>query len=84
MQNNSTDKLAKNFIERFNKLLSDYNGTYIELAHALGLKSKSNITKYANGSLNISLTMLSKIADFFEVSPVWLIGFTDDKNYKFK
>lgn len=84
MQNNSTNKLTKNFIERFNTLLSDYNGTYAELAHALGLKSKSNITKYANGSLNISLTMLSKIADFFEVSPVWLIGFTDDKNYKFK
>ena len=84
MQNNSTDKLTKNFIERFNKLLSDYNGTYTELANALGLKSKSNITKYANGSLNISLKMLSKIADFFEVSPVWLIGFTDDKNYKFK
>lgn len=84
MQNNSKDNLTKNFIERFNQLLSDYTGTYTELAHALGLKSKSNITKYANGSLNISLTMLSKIADFFEVSPVWLIGFTDDKNYKFK
>lgn len=84
MQNNSTDNVTKNFIERFNKLLSEYDGTYVELANALGLKSKSNITKYANGSLNISLKMLCKIADFFEVSPVWLIGFTDDKNYKFK
>ncbi len=84
MQNNSTDEITTNFIERFNKLLSEYTGTYAELANALGLKSKSNITKYANGSLNISLKMLSKIADFFEVSPVWLIGFTDDKNFKFK
>ena len=84
MQKNSNDKITKNFIKRFNELLSNYDGTYVELAHALGLKSKSNITKYANGSLNINLTMLSKIANFFEVSPVWLIGFTDDKNYKFK
>lgn len=84
MQNNSTDKLTKNFRERFKELLVNYEGTYTELANALGLKSRSNITKYANGSLNISLSMLSKIADFFEVSPVWLIGFTNEKNYKFK
>ena len=84
MQKNSKDELSNNFIKRFNELLSDYKGTYAELAEALGLKSKSNITKYAKGSLNINLTMLSKIANFFEVSPVWLIGFTDDKNFKFK
>ncbi len=84
MQNNSNDALTQNFIERFNELLSDYNGTYLELAQALGLKSKSNISKYAKGTLNINLTMLSKIANFFEISPVWLIGLTDDKNYKFK
>ena len=78
------DELTKNFIERFNDLLANYNGTYADLAKAIGLKSKSNITKYANGSLNVSISRLGLIAKFFNVSPAWLIGYDDNKDFKFK
>lgn len=70
--------------ERFKELLKDYNGKYAELAKELGLKSKSNISKYANGNINISISMIEKIAKYFNVSPVWLAGWSDDKNYKIK
>ena len=73
------------FAERFTELLKNYNGTYDELARELGLKSKSNISKYANGTIkNINIDMIIKIANFFKVSPIWLIGLTDNKNYIIK
>ena len=73
------------FPERFAELLKDYTGTYDELAKELGLKSKSNISKYANGSIkNVNIDMIMKIANFFDVSPIWLIGLTDDKHFIIK
>lgn len=73
------------FAERFTELLKNYSGTYDELARALGLKSKSNITKYANGNIkNLNINMIEKIANLFNVSPAWLAGWTDDKNYIIK
>lgn len=73
------------FPERFTELLQDYNGTYDDLAKELGIKSKSNITKYSNGSIkNVSLSMIVKISNFFDVSPIWLIGWTDDKHFIIK
>lgn len=76
--------VKESFPKRFKELVSEYNGTYEELAKELGLRSKGNITKYAKGSIIVKITMLAKIADFFKVSPAWLIGLTDDRNYKFK
>lgn len=84
MKDISKDEITENFIKRFNDLLSNYNGTYTELAKAIGLKSKSNITKYANGSLNVTISRLGLIANFFNVSPAWLIGYDDNKDFKFK
>lgn len=84
MKDISKDEITENFIKRFNDLLSNYNGTYAELAKAIGLKSKSNITKYANGSLNVTISRLGLIANFFNVSPAWLIGYDDNKDFKFK
>lgn len=73
------------FSERFAELLKSYTGTYDELAKELGLKSKSNISKYANGSIkNVNINMIIKIAKFFDVSPVWLIGLTEDKHFIIK
>lgn len=78
------ERYTKSFVKRFKELLKEYNGTHEQLAKELGLKSKSNITKYANGSITINITMLTKIADFFEVSPIWLLGDTDDRHYNYK
>lgn len=71
------------FPERFQELLDESSITYDELIKNLGIKSRGTITKYASGQIkNVSLTMICKIADFFEVSPIWLIGWSNNKNYK--
>lgn len=69
------------FSQRFAELLKNYNGTYDELAKQLGFKSKSSISKYANGQVKkIDISIVTKISSFFGVSPNWLIGISDDKN----
>ena len=73
------------FPERFQELLNSSSITYEELTKKLGIKSRGTITKYANGQIkNVSISMICKIAEIFEVSPVWLIGWSNNKNYKIK
>lgn len=69
------------FPERFTELLKDSNLSYEKIALSLDIKSKWTISKYANGKLKPDISTITKIADFFDVSPIWLIGFTDDKHY---
>ena len=72
------------FPERFQELLNNTSMKYEEIAKLLDIKSKGTITKYANGTIkNVSISMICKISDLFEVSPAWLIGWTDNKHYKF-
>lgn len=71
------------FPERFQNLLDTNSITYNELIKKLGIKSKGTITKYANGTIkNVSITTICKIAEIYEVSPVWLVGWTNDRNFK--
>lgn len=71
------------FPERFQELLNNSPITYDELIDKLGIKSRGTITKYANGQIkNVSISMICKIAEIFEVSPVWLIGWSNNRNYK--
>lgn len=73
------------FHQRFSELVNQSNLTNEEIAHKLGLKSKGTISKYASGKIqNIGPVMIDKIATLFEVSPIWLLGYTDDKHYKIK
>lgn len=73
------------FHERFSELVSQSNLTYEEIAKELGLKSKGTISKYASGQIqNIGPMMIDKIATLFNVSPIWLLGYTDNKHYKIK
>ena len=59
--------------------------TYEVVANALNLKSKGTISKYANGkNKKVDLETVIKISELFNVSPVWLIGLTDDMHYKIK
>lgn len=70
------------FAERLKELIKASNLKYEELAKELGFKSKSTICKYANGKiLKIGPSGINKLATFFNVSPSWLAGFTDDKYY---
>lgn len=71
------------FPERFQELLNSSSFTYEELIDKLGIKSRGTITKYANGQIkNVSISMICKIAEVFEVSPIWLIGWSNNRNYK--
>ena len=73
------------FPERFQELLNGTSMKYGDIIQSLGIKSKGTISKYASGSIkNVSISTICKIADLFDVSPVWLIGWTDDKHFKFK
>ena len=73
------------FPERFQELLNETSMSYDDIIKALDIKSRGTITKYANGSIkNIPISMIIKIADLFKVSPIWLIGWTDDKHYTIK
>ncbi|MCI8700326.1 MAG: helix-turn-helix transcriptional regulator [Clostridia bacterium] len=73
------------FPQRFSQLLKDSNMTYDEVASALNLKSKGTISKYANGkNKKVDLATVIKISELFNVSPVWLIGLTDNMHYKIK
>jgi len=58
---------------------------YEQVAEKLGIKSKGTISKYANGKTKkIELSMVNKIADLFDVSPIWLLGYTNDMHHIIK
>ncbi|MCI8352997.1 MAG: helix-turn-helix transcriptional regulator [Clostridia bacterium] len=72
------------FPERFTEVIKDSNLNYEQIAMKLGLKSKGTISKYANGNIDVSVSMIIKIAELFDVSPIWLLGFTNNKHYVIK
>ena len=77
----------KLFIKRFSELIDRGNYTLEEIGNAIGIKSKSTISKYLSGNIqNIKRSQIVKLANLFNVSPAWLAGFTDQKydNYNNK
>ena len=73
------------FPERFTELLNESDMNYLEVADKLGFKSKGTVSKYANGkNKKVDISTVIQIADLFNVSPIWLIGLTDDRNYEIK
>lgn len=73
------------FPQRFSQLLKNSNMTYDEVANALNIKSKGTISKYANEkNKKVDLKTVMKISELFNVSPIWLIGLTDNMHYKIK
>lgn len=68
------------FINRFSELIKDTNYTLEEIGNAIGIKSKSTISKYLSGNIkNIKRSQIIKLANFFDVSPAWLAGFSNEK-----
>lgn len=69
-------------MKRLKLLIEDSNLSYEKIAEGLGFKAKSTIFKYKNGKIvKIGPSGIAKLANFFQVSPSWLAGFTDDKYY---
>lgn len=76
--------LEKLFAKRLKELKKESGLTYKQIAEELGLV-RSTVCKYTKGDItNVTLNMVVKIADFFQVSPSWLAGWTDDKYYNVK
>lgn len=70
------------FSKRLEELIKGSKLTYEVLAKDLGFKSKATICKYANGKIvKIGPSGIARIATYFQVSPSWLAGFTDDRYY---
>ena len=55
--------------------------TQEELAQKLGYKSKSSINKIELGKSDLSPEKVVECAEILEVSPMYLLGYTDDPNY---
>lgn len=73
------------FPKRFTELLNESDMNYDEVAKKLGFKSKGTISKYANGkNKKVDIDTIIEISNLFNVSPIWLIGLTDNRNYTIK
>lgn len=73
------------FPERFSELINNSNLSYSEIAKKLDLKSKGTVSKYASGKIKkIDISMINKISNLFDVSPIWLLGYTKNKHFVIK
>lgn len=67
--------------DRIRELRTQSNLTQQELADKLGLQ-KSAIAKYENGRVeNIKRSVIQQMADIFEVSPSYVMGLDEERNY---
>lgn len=73
------------FAPRFKEILKSSGIKLEKVAKDLGYESKGTISKYANGkNKDVGISFVLKAAKYFNVSPVWLIGLTDDKHFEIK
>ena len=49
-----------------------------ELAHKMGLKSRSSITRIEKSGDNVSLKDVERFSDYFGCSPLYLMGWDND------
>ncbi len=68
------------FAPRFKELVKESNKKYEDIATDLGYKSKGTISKLMNAK-DAKLSTIINIANYFNVAPEWLAGFTDDKYF---
>ena len=79
----SVDYLLEETKNRIKQLRQEFNFTQQELADNLGLKGKSSIAMYENGSRKPSYLVLTKMSKLFSCTIDYLIGYSDyrgDKN----
>ena len=65
------------FLERLNSLFDSDPRTDTAIADALGV-SKQTVSYWRQGVRSPKKTMIVKIAELYNVSPVWLFGWGDD------
>lgn len=68
------------FPERLTKCIQESNLSYEQIIEKVGWKSKSTLSKYANGKVkNPDLSKIVVLAHVFGVAPAWLAGFSEEK-----
>ena len=66
--------------ERLKELRTERDLTLEDVGNVVGLQ-KQAIWKYENGNVsNMKRTTIKKLSDFFNVSPSYLMGYTDERN----
>ncbi len=86
--------ILNKFSERLFKLVKENDTNINVLAQKMGIKSKSTIYRYMNAEMSPKLTTVKYLAEFYNVNPVWLMGYdvpmekqlqenTDKKNTNF-
>lgn len=66
--------------ERIRDLRTEAGYTLEELASRIGMK-KANLSKYENGLIeNMKRSTIEKLADLFNVSEPYLMGYTDERH----
>jgi transcriptional regulator with XRE-family HTH domain len=71
---------VKKFAERLNQAISDNRITARELAKQSGI-NETNISRYRRGYAIPARGKIMRLASVLTVSPQWLLGYSDDKNY---
>ena len=67
------------FSKRLSELINSSNYTLDKIEEYVG-KTNATISRYASGEITgVKRSTISKLADFFKVSPAWLAGFSDKK-----
>lgn len=67
------------FAKRLSELISNNNYTLDKIEEYVG-KTNATISRYASGEISgVKRSTIVKLAKFFNVSPAWLAGFSDDK-----
>lgn len=67
------------FAKRLSELISNNNFTLDKIEEYVG-KTNATISRYASGEITgVKRSTIVKLANFFNVSPAWLAGFSDDK-----
>ena len=67
------------FSKRLSDLINNSDITLDKIEEYVG-KTNATISRYASGEITgVKRSTIVKLANFFNVSPAWLAGFTDDK-----
>lgn len=69
------------FGNRLTQLMEEYNETTYSMAERFSLSSPT-ISRYMSGQMAAKVTTIQLMASYFQVNPIWLMGFDVPKHEK--
>lgn len=69
------------FMERFKSLLEEHGMSLEDLGKILRV-TKATVSRYQNGKIDMPVSKIKKMAEYFNVSPIWLMGLDNNKYLK--